>query len=97
MEKLTPAQRTEIARRAAQARWSRKRSARLLEKEVKTQAEAYGLAHAIGTRSMDTLLRHETAIERKLYRAIDLLERLQRQRAGDYVPPPVEVGVSTDV
>ena len=33
----------------------------------------------------------------QLYRAIDQLERLQRQRAGDYVPPPVKVGVSTDV
>jgi hypothetical protein len=32
MEKLTPDQRTEIARRAAQARWSRKRAARPPEK-----------------------------------------------------------------
>jgi len=32
MEKLTPDQRTEIARQAAQARWSRKRSARSPEK-----------------------------------------------------------------
>lgn len=46
---------------------------------------------------MDTFLRYETTIERQLYRAIDQLERLQRQRAGDYVPPPVKVGVSTDV
>lgn len=46
---------------------------------------------------MDTLLRYETANERQLYRALDQLERLQRQRAGDYVPPPVKLGVATDV
>jgi hypothetical protein len=46
---------------------------------------------------VDTLVRYETANERQLYRAIDQLERLQRQRAGDYVPPPVKLGVSTDV
>jgi hypothetical protein len=56
-----------------------------------------GLRRAVYDRSLDTLLRYETAIERQLYRAIDQLERLQRQRAGDYVPPPVKVGISTDV
>jgi len=35
MEKLTPVQRTEIARRAAQARWARKRSARPPENSKK--------------------------------------------------------------
>ena len=62
----------------------------------KTQAEEWGLSCALPLR-MDTLVRYETSIERQLYRAIDQLERLQRQRAGDYVPPPVKVGVSTDV
>ncbi len=51
----------------------------------------------MGNRNMDTLLRYETANERQLYRAIDQLERLQRQRAGDYVPPPVKLGISSDV
>ena len=45
---------------------------------------------------MDTLLRYEAASERQLYQAIDQLERLQRQRAGDYVPPPAKLGVSPD-
>jgi len=35
----------------------------------------------------DRLLRYETAIKRQLYRAMDQLERLQRQRKGDFVPP----------
>lgn len=46
---------------------------------------------------VDTLVRYETANKRQLYRAIDQLERLQRQRAGYYVPPPVKRGVLTDV
>jgi hypothetical protein len=61
------------------------------------QEAELGLRRAVYDRSLDTLLRYETAIERQLYRAIDQLERLQRQRAGDYVPPPVKVGISTDV
>jgi hypothetical protein len=64
--------------------------------DAKAKAEEAGLTGALPKR-MDTLLRYETANERQLYRAIDQLERLQRQRAGDYVPPPVKLGVSTDV
>jgi hypothetical protein len=59
--------------------------------------EAIALANVLAGRRADTLLRYETANERQFYRAIDELERLRRQRAGDYVPPPVKVGVSTDV
>ncbi len=42
---------------------------------------------------LDRLLRYEGAIERQLYKALNQLERLQRLRAGDNVPPPVEVDV----
>jgi hypothetical protein len=46
---------------------------------------------------LDRLLRYEGAIERQLYKALNQLERLQRLRAGDNVPPPIEVdaGVKT--
>ena len=44
---------------------------------------------------MDNLLRYETAIERQMYQAIRQLERLQRMRAGDHVPAPVQVDVNT--
>jgi hypothetical protein len=43
---------------------------------------------------MDNLLRYETAIERQMYQAIRQLERLQRMRAGDHVPAPVQVDVN---
>lgn len=38
--------------------------------------------------------RYETAIENKLYRAISQLERLQRTRKGEFVPPPETIDVS---
>jgi hypothetical protein len=44
---------------------------------------------------MDKLLRYETAIERQLYKAMNQLERLQRLRAGDHVPAPVQVDLNT--
>ena len=46
---------------------------------------------------MDNLLRYETAIERQLYKAINQLERLQRQRAGEHVPAPVQVDLNTSL
>ncbi len=45
---------------------------------------------------VDRLLRYETTIERQLYRAIDQLERLQRARRGELIPPPINVQVSTN-
>ncbi len=38
--------------------------------------------------------RYETAIESKLYRAINQLERLQRARHGEFVPVPESVDLS---
>jgi len=39
----------------------------------------------------DKILRYETHLDRQLYRAMDQLERLQRRRGGERVPPPVNV------
>jgi hypothetical protein len=41
---------------------------------------------------VDKILRYETTVERQLYRAVHLLERLQQRRNGEEVPPPVSVG-----
>lgn len=68
-----------------------------VEREAKLREEGLKLNLAVASKSVDTLLRYEAANERQLYRAIDQLERLQRQRAGDYVPPPVKLGLSADV
>lgn len=45
---------------------------------------------------LDQLLRYEGAIERQLYKALNPLERLQRLRFGDSVPPPVEIDVDVN-
>ena len=42
----------------------------------------------------DRILRYETAIERQMYRAINQLERMQRQRRGEYTPPPISIDLS---
>ncbi len=45
---------------------------------------------------LDKIMRYETTLERQMYRAMDQLERLQRRRAGEEVPPPVNVEVSRE-
>ncbi len=43
---------------------------------------------------VEKILRYETTVERQLYRAMNQLERLQRRRNGEQVPPPLTVDVS---
>lgn len=40
---------------------------------------------------VDRLLRYETKIDRDLTRVVDRLERLQRRRKGEPIPPPLSV------
>ena len=44
---------------------------------------------------VEKILRYETTIERQLYRAIDQLERLQRSRRGETVPPPINIQLNS--
>ncbi len=62
-----------------------------LELEAKVSSLALPAGHAV-----DKFLRYETAIEREGYRAMSELERLQRQRKGEAVPPPLSVDLSSD-
>ena len=39
------------------------------------------------------ILRYETHINRQLNGALDQLERIQRRRRGEVVPPPLKLGV----
>jgi len=41
----------------------------------------------------DKLLRYEAHLDRQLYRAMDQLERLQRQRKGEKMPPPLNINL----
>ncbi|MFC1765591.1 hypothetical protein ACFL6U_26395 [Planctomycetota bacterium] len=51
------------------------------------------LGNIPGYHELNRLLRYESAIERQFYKALNQLERIQRLRAGDSVPPPLEVNV----
>jgi hypothetical protein len=45
--------------------------------------------------SPELLHRYETSLERQIERTLNQLERLQRMRLGQPVPPPVKVELST--
>ena len=55
------------------------------------EARCFSLPPADAT---DKLLRYEAHLDRQLYRAMDQLERLQRQRRGEKVPPPLNINLS---
>ena len=44
--------------------------------------------------TLDKILRYETALLRQLHQAMNQLERLQRRRRGEAVPPPLALDVS---
>jgi CRISPR/Cas system-associated endonuclease Cas1 len=59
----------------------------VLEREklaVDTEARSFSLPSADAT---DKLLRYEAHFDRQFYRAMDELERLQRRRKGENIPP----------
>jgi hypothetical protein len=70
----------------------------MLEDVWKPEVIKAGLPAAIGALSATNLVsgfqRYETALENKLYRAINQLERLQRARRGEFVPAPESIDVS---
>jgi hypothetical protein len=67
----------------------------ILEENEQLELEAKLASLYLPSRdAIEKILRYETAIERQLYRAMSQLERLQRQRQGDLVPPPISVDLS---
>lgn len=71
--------------------------------ERETSQEAHRDAVDTAARSLPSLetiavySRYETALQHQLHRALDALERLQRRRAGQAVPPPAVLDVSVDL
>ena len=47
--------------------------------------------------AVDRSLRYEAHLERQFYRAMEQLERVQRRRQGEAVPPPVNARVALDI
>ena len=70
---------------------------RYLRKKSEREREAEHIGRSLpSTDASNKILRYGTALNRELYRALSELERLQRRRRGDTVPPPIKVDVSTD-
>ena len=65
------------------------------KEELETEATLCSLAIP-EKEIVDKILRYETTIERQLYRAMNQLERFQRQRKGETVPPPISVDLSSE-
>jgi hypothetical protein len=80
-----------IDRELADLRWLQNRCAkREAAEEEARQAAAVLPAPEV----LDKILRYETKLERQMYRAMSQLERLQRMRQGEAVPPPMTLEVS---
>jgi hypothetical protein len=69
-------------------------SGRVLRKQVEaySQLEIYG-----SSQLMELLLRYETNIDRGLERTLNQLERIQRLRLGQAVPPALKIDVSSSL
>lgn len=64
--------------------------------EADRQATALQGVLLLAPEKLEVLLRYTAANERRRYRAVARLERLQRHRNGEVVPPPIDVQVTGD-
>jgi hypothetical protein len=70
------------------------RAEKLAEEECKQEElPTLGQAFFEDQKGFSTLSRYEATLERGLYKALHELERMQRSRAGEEVPPPLAVDV----
>jgi hypothetical protein len=66
------------------------------EKIVSSKLALESLCHNVpDTPQLDRLLRYETTLERAIDRTLNQLERYQRMRLGQPVPPPINLNVSS--
>jgi hypothetical protein len=72
---------------SSKERWSILQGAHLA---VDAEARRFSLPPMSAT---DKLLRYEAHLDRQFYRAMDQLERLQRQCRGETVPPPLSINL----
>jgi len=70
---------------------------KILDRDLaEKEAEDVGAALMLSPDKMEVLLRYTAAHEKRRYRALAQLERLQRQRSGETIPPPIDVQVTRD-
>jgi len=62
-----------------------------LARQSATERADKSAAMLPSSEALDKILRYETTLERQLYRALNQLERLQRTRLGEVIPPPISI------
>lgn len=67
---------------------------RLEEREARDEMAQQAASVLPSAETVDKTLRYETMLDRQFHRAMNQLERLQRMRNGELVPPPLAVEVS---
>lgn len=77
-----------LVEQMANCYWRLGRAARCEVTEIRELMDIIGEATLPSKEATDKILRYETALRRQLHRDINQLERLQRQRKGENVPPP---------
>ena len=82
---------TAINRRLEQYRWLERQAT---EREEAEESARQAAAVLPSPETLDKIMRYETTLERCLYRAMSELERHQRRRQGEAVPPPLSMEVS---
>jgi hypothetical protein len=84
----------------AQLKTEKQRLERLKKRIERVEAEDRAAKlHSVlllAPQKLEVLLRYTAANERRRYRAVARLERLQRQRNGEAVPPPIDVQVTSN-
>ena len=72
----------------------RERIIQFTERESMEEQARQEAAVLPSAQTLDKILRYETALDRQLFRAMSELERLQRRRLGENVPPPLTMEIS---
>ena len=63
------------------------------EREEREAAASRDASFLPSSKVLEKILRYEGSLERQLYRAMNQLERLQRARKGEVVPPPLTMEI----
>jgi hypothetical protein len=69
----------------------KKAQAAVLNSKLELESRRHYVPDAAG---LDRLLRYETTLDRAIERVLNQLERLQRMRRGQPVPPPINLNIT---
>lgn len=64
-----------------------------LKKELNERIEKEKYGSIVGSDTLEKLSRYQTTNQKQLFQCLSELERIQRRRQKEYVPPPINVNV----